>query len=201
MERERQAVEILEQEILYRGFFRLKRYRLRHSLYRGGMSEPIVRELLVTGNAVAVLPYDPQRDEVLLIEQFRIGALNAPAGPWQLEVVAGFIEGEESANEVAQREADEEAGCVFQALEPIHRYLLSPGGSSERIELFCGRVDTRGAGGVFGVPHEGEDIRASVFSFQTAMELLAAGRVGSATPIIALQWLAANRKRLRAKWS
>jgi ADP-ribose pyrophosphatase len=194
-------VEILEHEILYRGFFRLTRYRLRHSLYRGGMSEPIVRELLVTGNAVAVLPYDPQRDEVLLIEQFRIGALNAPAGPWQLEVVAGFIEGDESADEVAQREADEEAGCVFQALEPIHSYLLSPGGSSERIELFCGRVDTRGAGGVFGVPHEGEDIRASVFSFQTAMELLAAGRVGSATPIIALQWLAANRERLRAKWS
>lgn len=195
------SIEIHDKEIVYQGFFELQRYRLRHRLYDGTMGATITRELLERGHAAAVLPYDPQRDELILIEQFRIGALEAPGGAWLQEIVAGIIEPGESAEQVVCREAVEEAGCEIQALEPICRYLVSPGGTSEQIALYCGKVSTAGAGGVFGIEAEGEDIRAHVVSFAAAMDLLHDGRILSATPIIALQWLAANRERLRALWT
>jgi ADP-ribose pyrophosphatase len=200
MERESQQVEIIDREIVYRGFFRLERYTLRHSLYAGGMSGTLVRELLERGHAAAVLPYDPVRDEVILIEQFRIGALDLPEGAWVREIVAGVIEPGETAEEVVIRESLEEAGCVIEQLEFISRYLVSPGGSSEQISLFCGKVDSTRAGGLHGIAAEHEDIRATAVPCAEAMELLGRGGIPSATPIIALQWLAANRSRLREKW-
>ena len=199
MEREKQRVEVMGRDIVYQGFFRLERYTLRHSLYAGGMSGVMVRELLERGHAAAVLPYDPVRDEVILIEQFRIGALGAEEGAWVREVVAGIIEPGESAEDVVRREAREEAGCVIEALEFITRFLVSPGGSSEQITLYCGKVDSRGAGGLFGLVAEHEDIRAMAVPSAVALDLLQQG-LPSATPLIALQWLAANRERLRAQW-
>jgi ADP-ribose pyrophosphatase len=196
-----QDIEILDKEIVYQGFFQLERYRLRHRLYAGGMSGIVTRELLERGHAAAVLPYDPRRDEILLIEQFRIGALEMPGGAWLQEIVAGIIDPGESAQQVVMREAQEEAGCVIEALEPIFHYLVSPGGTSEQISLFCGKVNTANAGGLFGLDTEHEDIRATVVSFEAAMRRLAEGGILSATPIIALQWLAANRERLRAQWA
>ncbi len=195
------SIEIINKEIVYQGFFELQRYRLRHRLYSGAMGAPITRELLERGHAAAVLPYDPQRDELILIEQFRIGALEAPGGAWLQEIVAGIIEPGEQAEDVVRREAVEEAGCEILALEPICRYLVSPGGTSEQIALYCGRVDTSSAGGIFGIEEEGEDIRAHVVSFAAAMAMLGEGRILSATPIIALQWLAAHRAGVRAKWA
>ena len=200
MEREAQRVEIVAREIVYRGFFQLERYTLRHSLYAGGMSGVLVRELLERGHAAAVLPYDPVRDEVVLIEQFRIGALDLPEGAWLREIVAGIIEPGETAEEVVRREAREEAGCEIQQLEFITRFLVSPGGSSEQIRLYCGKVDSRRAGGLFGIAAEHEDIRATAVPSAEAMDLLHQGGIPSATPLIALQWLAVNRERLREEW-
>lgn len=194
------TVEVQEHEVCYQGFFRLERYRLRHRLYEGGMSPLLTRELFERGHAAAVLPYDPLRDEVVLLEQFRIGALQAPGGPWLLEIVAGIIEPGESAVEVVERELQEEAGCGLQALEPICEYLVSPGGTSERISLYCARVDSRGLGGIHGLAEEGEDIRVSVVSYAEALDWLAQGRINSASPIIALQWLQLQRERLRRQW-
>ena len=200
MDRESQQIEIIDREVVYQGFFRLERYTLRHSLYAGGTSDTLVRELLERGHAAAVLPYDPLRDEVVLIEQFRIGALELPEGAWVREIVAGIIESGETAEDVVMREAQEEAGCVIEELEFISRYLVSPGGSSEQISLFCGKVDSARAGGLFGIEAEHEDIRAAAVPFAEAMVLLAQGGIASATPIIALQWLAAHRERLREQW-
>ncbi|MEK6596357.1 MAG: NUDIX domain-containing protein, partial [Pseudomonadota bacterium] len=109
-------VEILEKTICFEGFFRLERYRLRHRLFNGDWSRPLVRELFERGHAAAILPYDPIRDEVILIEQFRVGALAAPGGPWLLEIVAGVIEGNETTEEVVKRESMEEADCVITDL-------------------------------------------------------------------------------------
>jgi len=192
--------EISERKVVYDGFFRLESYRLKHTLFEGGWSRELYRELLERGHAAAVLPYDPLLDSVVLIEQFRIGALNAPNGPWLLEIVAGMIEPGESAEEVVVREAEEEAGCQIEALEPICEYLVSPGGASEIISLFCGRVDASNIGGIHGLDHEGEDIRATVVSVDEALELLAKGKIDSASPIIALQWLALNRDSLKERW-
>jgi len=194
------TVEIVEQRECYRGFFRMEQYRLRHRRFDGSMSPWLTRELFERGHAAAVLPYDPVLDQVVLLEQFRIGALMAPGGPWLLEIVAGIIEPGETAAAVVQREMLEEAGCHLLALEPICDYLVSPGGTSERISLYCGRVDASGAGGIHGLAEEGEDIRVSAVSFAEAMALLASGRLNSASPIIALQWLQMNRGRLRQTW-
>lgn len=197
---EPQRVEIVGRETCYEGFFRLERVRLRHALFGGGMSPVIVREIVEKGDVVAVLLYDPRRDEVVMIEQFRIGALADPQGPWLLEVVAGLVEPGEAAEEVARREAREEAGLAVTDLEPIARFYATPAKSSECSTLFCGRVDAAGAGGVHGLPHEGEDIRVVPMSVAAALAALADGRINSAWPMIALYWLAQHRAALRERW-
>ena len=152
-------IEILGKSEQYKGYFRINRYRLRHRLYAGGWSGELERELFERGHAVGVLPYDPAADSIVLIEQFRIGALVAGMDPWLSEVVAGIIEEGEAPEEVARRETREEAGIEVMDLMPICRYLVSPGGSSESVILYCGRVDSRGAGGIHGLAAEHEDIR------------------------------------------
>ncbi|MFQ5469532.1 MAG: NUDIX domain-containing protein [Gammaproteobacteria bacterium] len=192
--------EILEQTVCHDGFFRIERYKLRHQLFSGGWSDVLIRELFERGHAAAVLPYDPVRDEVVLIEQFRVGAMEDGRGAWLLEVVAGVIEEGETPNDVACREAIEEAGSTITGLIPVCDYLVSPGGTSERIALFCGKVDTKNVGGIHGLANEGEDIKVSVMSFYDALSLLKSGKIYSASPIIALQWLALNRDNVRKQW-
>ena len=193
--------EVLEKTIGYSGFFRMEKYRLRHELFSGGWSPEITRECLERGHAVAVLPYDPERDRIVLLEQFRVGALDFPGGPWLLEIVAGIMdEPDETPEDVARRETVEEAGCELLDLIPICRYLVSPGGASESITLFCGRVNAARIGGIRGVVDEHEDIRLHVVSRSEALNLLHAGRINSAAPIIALQWLELNHARLLERW-
>jgi len=195
------GVELLGKSEKYSGFFRINLYRLRHRLFAGGWSGVIERELFERGHAVGVLPYDPVADCVVLIEQFRIGALVAGMSPWLIEVVAGIIEEGEAPEEVARRETREEAGLEIQALLPMCRYLVSPGGSSESVRLYFGRVDSSGAGGIHGLAEEHEDIRVDRVAYEEAMRLLEEGRVTNSVSLIALQWLALNRDRVRAAWA
>jgi ADP-ribose pyrophosphatase len=193
--------EVLDKTIGYSGFFRMEKYRLRHELFSGGWSPDITRECLERGHAVAVLPYDPERDQIVLLEQFRIGALDFPGGPWLLEIVAGIMdEPGETPEDVARRETIEEAGCELIELVPICHYLVSPGGTSESITLFCGRVNVAQVGGIRGVIDEHEDIRLHVVSRAEALNLLDSGRINSAAPIIALQWLKLNHSQLLERW-
>jgi len=187
-------------ETAFEGFFRIRRYRFRHTLFAGGWSGEIVRELFERGHAAAVMPYDPWRDAIVMIEQFRVGALHLPDGPWLKEFVAGMIEPGETSDEVVLREAEEEAGCTIDRLEPICEYLVSPGGTSEMISLYCGRTDSGSLGGLHGLDEEDEDIRASVIAADAAFDMLGDGAFKAATPIIALQWLQRHRARLRREW-
>ncbi|HEB96400.1 MAG TPA: NUDIX domain-containing protein [Sedimenticola thiotaurini] len=193
-------VEIQAEEELYRGFLGLKRYRLRHRLFAGGTSPPLVRERVESYRAASVLLYDPVADQVVLIEQFRIGALEAGEGAWLLEVIGGIVDDDEPAEEVARREALEEAGCRILELLPICRFYVSPGYSSEQISLFCGRVDAASAGGIHGLEEEGEDIRVVVLPAEAALAELDGGRANSTSIVIALQWLALKRRWLRREW-
>lgn len=170
-------VEVVEREACFRGFYQLDRLHLRHRLFAGGMGKLINRELFVRHDAVCVLPYDPQRDCVVLIEQFRIGALDKSANPWLIELVAGLIDKDEQPEEVARREAVEEAGLELAELWPLTQYYPSPGGSDERVHLYVGRCDSRGAGGVHGLEEEGEDIRVLVWSLEEALAALDDGRI------------------------
>ncbi|MGD8498190.1 MAG: NUDIX domain-containing protein [Chromatiales bacterium] len=193
--------EIINRILRFDGFFRVFECRLRHRLFGGEMSPELVRELIDRGRAVAVLPYDPRADAVVLIEQFRIGAIDAPAGPWQIELIAGLMEPGEGEESVARREAEEEAGCTLGRLERIHDFYSSPGSTSERVAVYVAEVDSAGLGGIHGIQDEGEDIRVHVVSVDQALAMLRRGRIDSAIPIIALQWLALNRDSLHRRWS
>lgn len=194
------SFEVSEETPVYQGFFNMFRLRLRHTLFRGGWSGELTRELFHRGTCVAVIPYDPVNDAVVLIEQFRVGALKFKADPWLLEIVAGAVEEGESPPEVARREALEEANCEIKHLIRINEFFTTPGGSSEKITLFCGIVDTASLGGFHGLEEEDEDIRVEVVGFDEAWSLLENGVIDSAIPIIALQWLAMNRERLRLEY-
>jgi ADP-ribose pyrophosphatase len=191
--------EMLSHKILYQGFFRLESYQLRYDRFAGG-SNTVIREIFERGDAVAVLPYDPLRDEIVLVEQFRPGAVRHPGSPWLLELVAGMLDKEQTPEQTASREALEEAGCELTDLFAVHRYLVSPGGTTEATTLFVARTDTTGLGGLHGLQDEHEDIKVHVLTVERALELLTAGKIENAAAIIGLQWLTLNRVALRKRW-
>jgi len=193
------SVEITGRDVLYQGHYQANRYRLRHSLFAGGVGQEITREVFERGHAVAVLPYDPRRDEVVLIEQFRIAPQLAGDDPWMLEIVAGLIEPGEAVEDVARREAKEEAGLDLQQLLEIARFYTSPGAITEHVTLYCGLVDASEADGIHGVEAEGEDIRVRRLAFAEVPALFAGGLLKNTPILIALQWLLLHRDRLRGE--
>lgn len=194
-------IQIVESETIYQGFLGIKRFHVRHSLFAGGNGPVIVRERVESFQAASVLLYDPLLDKVVMIEQFRIGAIDDPGGAWILEVIGGVVEHGETPEQVARREAVEEAGCSIRRLVPICNFMVSPGFSTERIFLFCGEVDASAAGGIHGLEQEGEDIRVEVLSADDVVGELYGGRVNCTSALVAVQWLAMNRDRLRLEWS
>ncbi|MBY7945952.1 ADP-ribose diphosphatase [Vibrio fluvialis] len=192
-------VEIVSTETLFQGFFRMVKYRFKHRLFQGGWSQTIEREMFERGHAAALLPYDPQRDQVVMIEQIRVGALEH-ANPWQLEIVAGIIDRAESAEEVVRREAEEEAGISVNRTEKITSYYPSAGGCSEKLDVYVGEVDASLAHGVHGLDYEGEDIKVHVMSRRDAYQLVKVGRIENGASIIALQWLELNYGQLQSQW-
>ncbi len=196
----RREFQLISRENHYEGFFRLDRYCIRHTMFGGGWSADLNRECVHKGAAAAVLLYDPEADALVFVEQFRIGALDEPT-PWLLELVAGYVEAGERADQVVRREAMEEAGCELLEVVPILRYLVSPGGSDETMHLFCARINAPQSGTIHGLEAEGEDIRLEVVPAAQALAWLEQGQSLSAAPVIALQWFAHNRERLRAAWA
>tara|TARA_R110000737_G_scaffold982_3_gene2831 strand:- start:8115 stop:8750 length:636 start_codon:yes stop_codon:yes gene_type:complete len=192
-------VEIVDKSRKYQGFFALDEYKYRHKLYAGGYSEVLTREVFERGNAVAILPYDPISDSVVLIEQFRPGALDSKTGPWQLELVAGMFSDNELPLEVAIREAKEEANLDIlpEQVTKVMDYLSSSGGMSECIHLYCASIDSENVSGIYGLATEGEDILVHVVARKTAEKLLSQGKIANAATIIALQWLALNLDTLQ----
>jgi ADP-ribose pyrophosphatase len=191
--------ETLGHKILYKGFFRLEQYQIRYDRFAGG-SNTVVREIFERGDSVAVLPYDPVRDEIVLVEQFRPGAVRYPGSPWLLELIAGMLDKSQTPEQTARREALEEARCELTELFPIHRYLVSPGGTTESTTVFVARTNTSGMGGLHGLAEEHEDIKVHVLAVGRALELLNKGGIENAVTIIGLQWLALNRSELRRRW-
>ena len=194
-----QDVEIVSKETLFKGFFRMVKYRFKHRLFEGGWSQPIDREMFDRGHAAALLPYDPVTDQVVIVEQIRVGALEH-THPWQLEIVAGIIDEGESAEDVVRREAVEEAGINVADLEKVTSYYPSSGGCSEKLDVFVGKVDASTAHGVHGLDYEGEDIRVHVVSREQAYQWVVDGTFENGASIIALQWLELNHQRLRREW-
>lgn len=194
-------VEIIARETLYSGFFSLELYRFRHRLFNGEMGGEVRREIFERGHAAVLLPFDPVRDEVVLIEQVRIAAYDTSESPWLLEMVAGMIEEGETPEDVARREAVEEAGLVVGRTKPVLSYLASPGGTSERSSILVGEVDATTAEGIHGLADENEDIRVHVVSREQAYQWVEEGKIDNAASVIALQWLQLHYQDLRNEWT
>jgi ADP-ribose pyrophosphatase len=199
---QRPDVRIAHQETVYQGFYQVQKLKLQHRLFNGGWSKELQRELVVRLPAVAVLMYDANRDEVVLIEQFRVGGMAHEDGPWQLEMVAGMIDTEETSEQVAVRECEEESGAIIAEsdLELVCKYLVTPGGSNESLDIYCAPVDASQLSGVHGLPTEGEDIQVQVIERLVLWQMLQQGQLTNAATIIAAQWLQLHYPRLKTQW-
>lgn len=192
-------VEVVSKETVFQGFFKMVKYHFKHKRFDGTWSKTIDREMFQRGRAAALLPYDPIRDEVVLIQQIRVGALEH-ASPWQLEIVAGIIDRDESAEEVVRRESVEEAGLDVARLAKVTSYYPSAGGCNEMLDVYVGEVDSTKAEGIHGLDYEDEDIKVYVVSRSEAYDLVKSGQIENGASIIALQWLELNKDDLRSQW-
>ena len=193
-------VRVLEDETVYDGYFRMRKVTLQYRAFDGGWVEPQVREIFERGDAVGVLPYHPATDSLVLVEQFRPGALRGDNSPWMLELIAGIVEPGESDTDVAHREAMEEAGCVLAELHPIATVLPSAGACSEQVQLYCGRLNSPVETGVHGLAEEGENILVHSVPVADAFELLARNRISNGHTLISLLWLQNHIHSLRERW-
>lgn len=193
-----QDVTLENTQVAYQGFFKMLKYTLKHRLFNGGWSKSFSRELFVRGDAAAAILYDPSRDQIGYIEQFRVGAMAAGQDPWCLEVVAGMIDKGETGRSTIERELVEEADFHPTEIIEIGSYLSTPGGCDERVWLYCALGDLSNIGGVHGLDYENEDIRVHVEPAETVLKRIFTDRFNNAATVIALQWLALNRVRLMA---
>lgn len=193
-------VEIKSSHYCYDGFLKIKEYHLQHRLYDGNWSPILKRQTVERGMVAAALPYDPLQDKIILIEQFRVGALS-DLNPWLLEIVAGIADDKDNTpEELILREIQEESGLSAQELYKMHDFWSSPGGSNEFVSLYCAKVTAPLVGGIYGLQEEHEDIYVHVLDIKTAFELLAQDKIKNAITIIALQWLQLHHQDIKQAW-
>lgn len=196
MKFDKKDVKVLNCEPLYQGFFQCNKYTLQHKLFSGEWGKPIQREFFERGKAVGLLAYDKHLDKLVLLEQFRFGAMQHKDSPWLFELIAGIVEEGEEPEQVAKREALEEAGLTIKDCQFMLSYYVSPGGTTETIDLFITDIDSREVQeGVYGLAEEGEDIRVHIVDREQAFQWLKTGKINNAATIIALQWLELHRKQ------
>lgn len=195
-----EVITLHAQDATHEGFFLMRSYSLDHPKFDGTTSPALAREAFVATDAAIVLPYDPVRDRVLLVEQFRMGPLaRGDAKPWMLEPVAGRVDAGESPETCARRECLEEAGLELRELVKISSHYCSPGCSSEYFHVFlglCDLPDERPSHG--GLETEHEDIALHVISYDAAQALLESGEADNGPLVLALLWLSKTREQLRA---
>lgn len=185
----------------YAQYFAVQELCLRHRLHRGGWSAPLDRAVFVSGDAVVVLPWDPRRDRVLLVDQLRAGpAARGDGQPWLYEPVAGRIDAGESPESTARREAQEEAGVMLDRLFPVPGHYPSPGIVAEYIYGFVGTADLPdGSAIVSGLADEGEDIRGHLMPRHELTRMALAGEIANGPLLILALWLDRMAEELRAE--
>ena len=186
----KQDVEVTSRETLFKGFLQVEKVSLRHRLFKNtGYSSVLQRELIHRPEAAGVLIYNDQQQRFALIEQFRVGALDDQQSPWQLEIIAGVLDGDESPETCIRRESLEESGCQLDQLQHLFSFYPSAGACSELFHLYAAQADLPEQGGIFGVANEGENIQLHLFDYADLSRLLTSGRLANAPVIMALQWL------------
>ena len=183
-------VTIESREFLFRGFIQVEKVSFRHRLFNQPDYSPVIqRELIHRPEAAGVLLDNDQQQRFALIEQFRVGALNDSESAWQLEIIAGVLDGDEAPEDCIRRESLEESGCEVQQLQHLFSFYPSAGACSEFFHLYAAEVELPKMGGIFGMPDEGENIKLHLFDYSEVGTLLRNGRLRNAPVIMALQWL------------
>ena len=186
----------------YAGFFAIEEHRLRHPRFDGAMTPELKRAVFVSGDAVTVVPYDSVRDAVLLVTQWRAGPhARGDRDPWPVEAIAGRVDGTETPEATARREAEEEAGVTVGRMRMVAAFYTSPGAVAEHVTSYVGEADLSAAGGDHGLPTEDEDIRSFVLPLDEALEMVESFEANTSPVLITLLWLASHRAALRAEWS
>jgi ADP-ribose pyrophosphatase len=201
-------VEIINKSTRFKNYLQVDEYNLKHTLFEGGFSEVIEREVIERGHVGAVLLYDPKLHLFVLTKQFRPAAFaakdalwwNDDFSPWIVECVAGIIEKGESTEELCYRESLEEANCQVSELHFLYKYFSSPGCLTETVFLYCGRVDASNSGGVYGLIEEGENIHVFTASPEETYQMLEDGLINNSMTMLAVQWFQLNGDKLRYIW-
>ena len=201
-------VKIINKSTRFKNYLQVDEYALKHTLFEGGFSEVIEREVIERGHVGAVLLYDPKLHLFVLTEQFRPAAFaakdapwwNDDFSPWMVECVAGVIEEGESPEELCCRESLEEANCQVSELHFLYKYFSSPGCLTETVVLYCGRIDASNSGGVYGLKEEGENIQVFTASPEETYQMLEDGLISNSMTMLAVQWFRLNGDKLRYIW-
>jgi len=185
--------KFLGDEKIYDGFYSLSRAQFKHTKFNGGWTGVVDREVLNRGNVIGVLAHDPKADTVALVEQFRYGARLEPTNPWLMETIAGMVEPGEEPQEVAIREAKEEAGIDLVSPRLVRQFYSSPSATTEQVFIYYAETDLSDVGGVHGLDAEDEDILVHVVKADEAIEMMEQGIIKNAISVIAMQWFQYQR--------
>lgn len=195
-----QDIEIKQREPLFQGFIQVEKISLKHKLFhQNNYTNVLQRELVHRPEAAGVLLYNDQQQRFALIEQFRIGAVHDPDSAWQLEIIAGVLDGNESPETCIRRESLEEAGCEITELQHLFSFYPSAGACSEFFHLYVAETKLPDEGGVFGMQDEDENIQLHLFDYAQIELLFQNGRLKNAPVIMALQWLIQHRNTINNK--
>lgn len=190
-------IDVISREVVFKEWSTVEKATFRHKRFDGTWSDPVTRELHYVGEVVNVLAWDPSTDYVVLVEQYRPPGIVHNEASWLFECIAGLIDTDnETPADVARREAEEEAGCTLHDLQLISHLYTSPGAWTEKSYLFLAQADLSNVGGLHGLAHEQEDIRAVTVPHEEAMRAANDGRIRDAKTILMLQWLALNKEKL-----
>jgi len=183
-------VEIQSREYAFKGFVQVEKVSLRHRLFnQTEYTTTIQRELIRRKEAAGVLIYNDQQQKFALIEQFRVGAIDDVVSPWQLEIIAGVLDGDESPESCIRRESVEESGCELNQIRHLFSFYPSAGACDEIFHLYVAQAALPAEGGVFGMPDESENIKLHIIDYSDLRILLQSNRLKNAPVIMALQWL------------
>ena len=180
--------KILNKKNLYSGFFNLNKYEFVHKKHDGNWTNTVEREVFSGAEVSGLLPYDPIKNEIILLQQFRAGALSRYDKDYLYEIVAGIINKNEKAEETAKRECIEETGCKVKKITPILSYFPAPGSSESYYHLYLGEINSFDGKRIMGLEDENEDILVKSFKIDEVRQLLKEKKIMNGLTLIALQW-------------
>tara|TARA_B100001057_G_scaffold432888_1_gene461344 strand:- start:1699 stop:2280 length:582 start_codon:yes stop_codon:yes gene_type:complete len=184
--------KVTNKKNLYDGFFKMNEISLKYKKYDGSWSDEIKRELFGGAQVAAVLPYDPIKKEIVLIQQFRPGTISKNTNNYLKEIVAGIIDPGESPEIAAKRECLEETGYKIKKLTPIQGYFPAPGSSESFYHLFLGEVDSKNGRKIMGLDTENEDILVESFDIDQVKKMMQKCEFINGLTLIAIQWFFLN---------